>query len=309
MAVAFGGEYTVFVTIFVVALCFCKSVMECVQMGIVIATHCPLEHCTYQCRFDILMYSRLVLLCFSLAQPILMCIGPLLRHLFSGVNPVSHVAIIEAMYQNISSVPEGEIVVQAHAVSIDLQFAAIPFSLAAAVSTAMWLNMSKEGMFSNNPLWDEALFEDENIWQYEIAYYIELVAMCVALVVASSMPQSAAQSWYTSFSLSAILVFFTSTARYNNRSPIGVCMSTVMFSMLCAMLVSVAMSETDTSCAIPVACSITLVMAAAIVAIFHYSAAGQLSSGIVILARTLVSNTCALVLIVTLMLGRSSACG
>ena len=309
MAVAFGGEYTVAVTAFVVALCFCKSVMECVQMGIVIATHCPLEHCSYQCRFDLFLYSRLALLFFSLAQPILMCVAPLLRHLFSSVNPVSHVAIIEAMYTNVSSITDGEIVVHAQAVMFDLQFAAIPFSLAAAVSTAVWLNLSKDGIFSSDPLWDEAFFEDERIWQYEISYYIELVAMCVALVAASSVPQSAAQSWYTSFSLSAILVFFISTARYNSRSHVSVCMSTIMFSVMCAMLVSLAVSETDSSCAIPLACSITLVMAVSIVAVFHYSAAGQLSAGSVILARTLVSNTCSLVLIATLMLGRSSACG
>ena len=314
MSIVFGSEYTVVVTVFVVALCFCKSVMECVQMGMLIATHCPLEHCSYQWRFDLFLYGKFALLFFSGTQPIFICMAPLMRHLFSGFYPESHVAILETAQLNTSSFviantsSDGEILVRAHAVVFDLQFAAVPFSIAAAISTAMWLNLSRDGLFKSDPTWDETLFEDERIWLYEIAYYIELLAMCVALIVASSMAQSAAQTWYTSCSLTAILIFFGAAARYSNRSHAGVCMSTIAFSLQCAMLVSFAISETDASCVVAVACSITLVMAVSVISIFHYSAAGQLSAGSIILARTLVSNTCSLVLIVTLMLGRSSAC-
>lgn len=309
MSIVFGSEYTVVVTVFVVALCFCKSVMECVQMGMLIATHCPLEHCSYQCRFDLFLYGRFALLFYSGTQPIFVCMAPFMRQLISGVYPESHVAILETAQLNVSSIStDDDFLAKAHAVVFDLQFAVVPFSVAAAVSTAIWLNLSRDGLFKSDPTWDEALFEDERIWLYEIAYYAELLAMCVALIVASSVAQSAAQTWYTGCSFTAILIFFAAAARYSNRSHAGVFMSTIAFSMQCAMLVSFAISETDASCVIAVVCSVTLVMAVSILSVLHYSAAGQLSAGSIILARTLVSNTCSLVLIATLMLGRSSAC-
>jgi len=44
------------------------------------------------------------------------------------------------------------------------------------------------------------------------------------------------------------------------------------------------------------------------IAIFHHIAAGSMPAGSIILARTVLSNTCSLVLIATLAAGRTSSC-
>jgi len=307
MTVEFGSTYSVGVVVFALALCFCKSLLEGVLAAVRLSRECKLcpecmclELCSQSSWLAALKYVKAVLLCFNVAQPVLMLLAAPLRAWVSGARPVSHVTFL-AVRGNATAW-------ELQPTSVDLLFVTVPFSMLASATTAMWIHLAEQGVFLDDPTWDAALFErDERVWLYETLYYYELTAMCFALAVAASRPRSATESMYMSTTIAALLIFFASAARYETRSQAATCSSTTALALLCAILTSFTYAV-DGSCALPVASGAALDIVAFGVAAVHAVAAGQFSAGAIILARTLASNVCSGVLIATLAGGLTSGC-
>jgi hypothetical protein len=306
MAVEFGAGYSVGVTVFVLALCFCRSLIECVQCAVLCCDKCQLP-CSYECLVNAKTYAKGALVSFTFVQPMLVCGAASLRHAFSRASPLSHARFLELP----AVVNASALDLQSHVLEVDMRFTALPFSAAVAVSASMWWHLFNSGLFKHDPEWNEELFfgdESESIWSYELAYYLELFCMCVALTTASASLLSMSEALYMSTTLTALLVYFAAAARYHNRSKVSMCMSMVAFSLLTAMLCSFVVSTVDTTCAVPAVCGAALVCALFALAVVHYLAAGSFTAGDIILLRTVVSNACVLVLVGALAAGRSSAC-
>ena len=311
MAVEFTNEHVVGVTGFVLAVFFCRGLVDCIQTAIVLCDGCPLWTCHHGCHKNLMVGFKLVLFSFNAVQPVIMSLAAPVRAAFAGEPPLSRVFVVN-LSVNVTSLTGDEPV---HTITtgslsaLDLRFAAIPFSMLACISTAVWVNLGKDGVFNQDPLWDCDFFADnERIWLYETVYYAELLLMCVALVATSTLPQTAAETLYLSMTITALLMFFASTSRYQNRSQAGMCMSTTAFALLCAIISSFALTGIDTSCALAVLAGTALVGIVISTATFHYIAAGSFKTGNILLVRTLLSNTCSVILIATLAVGRTSSC-
>lgn len=306
MAVEFSAEYSIGVVAFVVALCFCKSMIECVQCAVLLCDKCQLP-CSYECILSAKTYGETLLVCFTFVQPMLLCGAAMLRHVFAGVTPQSTARFLElpAVF-NATAVH-----LPSHIIEVDLRFTVLPFSVAAVVSATAWWHLYSLGLFSKDPEWNEDLFfmdDSERIWLYELAYYCELLCMCFAFTTSSASLLSMTEALYTSTTLTALLIFFMAAARYHNRTQASMCMSMIAFSLLTAMLCSFVVAAVDTTCAVPALCGAALVCAVFVIATVHYLAAGTFLARSIILVRTVVSNACALVLFVALAAGRTSAC-
>ena len=301
MTVEFGSEHAAGVVLFAVALYFCKSLVEGALAVVRLSQECNCpELCGQQSCLSALKYLKAALLCFNVAQPVLMLCAAPLRAWVSKARPVSHVTFF-AIRGNATAW-------ELQPTSVDLLFATVPFSMLASATTAMWMHLAERGVFVDDPTWDAALFErDERVWLYETLYYYEVGAMCFALAVTASRPRSATESMYMSMTLAALLVFFASAARYETRSQAAMCSSTAALALLITILMSFAYAV-DGSCALPVASGVALVAMVFGLAAVHFVAAGQLTAGSIILARTLASNVCSGVLIATLAGGLTSGC-
>jgi hypothetical protein len=311
MAVEFTSEHVVGVVVFVLALMCCKSILECIQAALVLFKDCSC-FCDYNCGYHFFLYGKTALLFFNAIQPVIMCLAGAFRAAVTGEQPRSRVFVV-ALSLNTSTFLAHESTQAVAATlsfqSVDLLFSAIPFSMLACLSTAAWMNLAKANLFDSDPVWDEGLFQhDERIWIYETLYYAELFGMCVALLAAASVPQPSATLLYMSTSVTALLVVFTFAARYPNHSQAGLCITSTTFALLCAMTSTFAFTALDTGCAWSVLCGATFVCTVMAIAIFHHIAAGSMPAGSIILARTVLSNTCSLVLIATLAAGRTSSC-
>jgi len=307
MALEFTNEHVVGVVVFVIVLMCCKSILECIQILLALLKDCTCI-CDYSCAYNLRVYSQTALLFFNAVQPIVMCLAGAFRAAFTGQHPQSRVGLVELSFNASAPSQAGGLSVSLQ--SVDLHFAAIPFSMLACMSTAAWVNLAKAHLFDKDPVWDESLFEhDERIWIYETLYYAEIFGMCVALLAASSVPQPSATLLYMSTTVTALLVVFTCASRYPNHSRAGLCITSTTFAMLCAIVSTFAYTALDTACAWSVLCGATFVLTVMAIAIFHHIAAGNLPAGSIILLRTLLSNACSLVLIATLAGGRTSGCG
>lgn len=311
MAVEFTNEHVVGVTGFVLAIFFCRSVVDCIQTATVLCDGCQLSFCDHGCHKNMMVGFKLVLFSFNAVQPVLVSLAAPLRAAFTGEPPLSRVFVVE-LNVNASTLTGYEplhVITTGRLAVLDLRFAAIPFSMLACISTAVWVNLGKDGLFNQDPMWDCDFFSDnESIWLYETVYYAELLLMCVALVATSALPQTAAETLFLSTTLTALMIFFAASSRYPNRSQAGMCMSTTAFGLLCAIISSFAFTSIDTSCVLAVLAGTTLVGTVTATATFHYIAAGSFKTGSIVLFRTLLSNMCSVILIVTLAVGRTSSC-
>lgn len=323
MAVEFRNEYVAGVVIFVIGIMFCKSVLECIQIAVSLCHHFDCL-CDYQCRVNLHHYSKSTLLIFSMTQPIILCTVASFVYAIKGYYPVSEVDFLEmdSEFRQVRSANQSncfqehcasELDFRVHAdnmllsvkyVNVDTRLVVIPFSLAACVSTSAWLNLGKRGAFENDPTWDENLFEDDRIWMYEMLYYAETLGMTVAMLCCSSIPKSLSEILYTGMTVTSLMIFFASASRYQNRTQAGIFMCATTFSLLCSILASFVFTTLDTACTLPVLCGVTYICAVMGQSLFHYMAAGSCSAGAVLLVRTLSSNICLLVLIVSLGLGQ-----
>ena len=314
MAVEFTNEHVVGVTAFVLALCFCRSIVDCIQMFIVFSSeckNCPLA-CNHDCRVNTAFYSKFFLISFNMTQPLIMCFAAPLKEFFSGVRPTSHVGFVHVhtvQLANSSSTGDPPDSLVATESFIDMLFVVTPFSLMACLSTFVWFNLGKAGVLNSDTVWDcELLAENEDVWLYEALYFCEILGMSFALISISSLPQTAAETLYMSCTITALMIFFFSASRFENHSRTGICMSYTAFSLLVAMTSSYVSTSVDTACPFAVLSASVLVIAVLALAIFHFIACGSFTAGSIVLFRTIVSNACSIALIATLTAGRTSAC-
>ena len=191
---------------------------------------------------------------------------------------------------------------------IDLRIFVVPFSVAASAATAAWLFLCNEGMFVNDPTWDDSLFETEAMWTYEIIHYLETFFMTMALLTASSQPRSFEAHFYMTCTLTALYIFFATTSRFPYFSVVSQCLNSTAFALMGSILVSFLLRGMELSCSLAVVAGWVLAIVYVGTTVVYQAAKGALTAGTIIVARTLVANFVTLIFCVILFMGRTEVC-
>ncbi|NBV31998.1 MAG: hypothetical protein EBR93_05635 [Bacteroidetes bacterium] len=191
---------------------------------------------------------------------------------------------------------------------IDLRIFVIPFSATASAATAAWLFLCREGIFNNDPTWDDSLFEADAMWTYEIIHYLETFFMTIALLTASSHPRSFEYHLFLSSTLTALYIFFATTSRFQHFSVVSQCINSAAFTILGSILVSFLIQGMELSCSLAVVAGWVLAIIYVAMTMVYQTAKGNLTAGAIITARTLVANFVTLIFCVILFMGRTEVC-
>jgi hypothetical protein len=314
MLLTFENHYVVAVVIFMVSMLFCKNLLECIQACIQVSQSlickdvlfCP---CFYKSHAELLRESVLkVLLGFSIFQPIILLIvkkisesaiehkslwtvnvGYLLINADAFVHSTNDTAASLATDRGISfSVSE-----------IDVVLVVMPFTLAAASSTWMWVSLQHQDFFQADPEWGPELFADPRMLLYELLYCFEIFALLCALLSLTADPAPLEYIFVYSLLLTFLVLFFCAQSHQQRiadqaEHTIGM----IVFSILSSLVSFFVVQHWSGGCPTKRSSGLLLVVVVLTLAILHMSTREETRAGTVILLRTVMSTTCSVYFVV-----------
>lgn len=231
MELSFDNHYVVAIVVFMVALLFCKQVLECMHCLFDAWQKCAANSCCC-CHYgheEILRGGlTAALLTFSVCQPIVFVLvsaistGVRGRQGFWTVNFV-HVAFNASAFPHRHSLAETIRRPLAESVTVVLTpvdglLVVMPFALCAFCTTNTWFGMKASGEFCKDPRWDAELFQNRRMQLYEALYALETMLLLFALLALSADP---AQPEYTAVSAllaTFIIMYFCAQSRSRSSS-------------------------------------------------------------------------------------------
>jgi len=314
MLLTFENHYVVAVVIFMLSMLFCKNLLECIQACIQVSQSlickdllfCP---CVYQSHAELLRESVLkVLLGFSIFQPLILLfvkkmsestlehksfwtvnVGFLLINADAFLHSTNDTAVILTGDKGISfSVSE-----------IDVVLVVMPFTLAAASSTWMWVSLQHQDFFKSDPEWGPELFSDPRMLLYELLYCFEVFALLCALLSLTADPAPVEYIFVYSLLLTFLVLFFCAQSHQQRIADQAEhTISMIVFSILISLVSFFVVQHWSGGCATKRSSGLLLVVVVVTLAILHMSTREDTRTGTVILLRTVMSTTCSLYFVV-----------
>jgi hypothetical protein len=223
MELSFENHHVVAVVVFMVALLFCKQVLECLQHCMQLWQHCALiAGCCHYAHEELLQGGLLAaLLTFSVCQPVVFVLVSAFANTLLGrpgfwtINFV-HVAFNASAFPHRHSQTEAlrrpltqgerELFIgtqfsilytsdmEVTTTQVDGLLLIMPFALCVFCTTYTWFSMKAGGDFSGDPMWDAELFSSRRMQLYEALYALETTVLLFALLAITADP---AQLEYT----------------------------------------------------------------------------------------------------------------
>lgn len=317
MSLTFENRYVIGVVVFMVTLLFCKNVLECVQACMQVWQSCQCFDlffcpCVHYGHAELLKNTLVaMLLVFSVGQPLFLVLikktteSMLARESFWTVNMAylelnttafAHTTILSSPPTPpgpVSGAVSGTVFVTAS--ETDGLLLVMPFTLAAACTTWMWVSLRQAGCFDADPEWGPDLFADPRMQVYELLYAFEVFALLCALLSLSSDPAPVEYTLVYALVLCFLLLFFCSQSRRSGATnQTEQTISMVLFSILSTLVSFFVVQHWSGGCASKRTSGMFLVVVLPALAIFHMSTTETTRAGNVILIRTCVSCSCSL---------------
>lgn len=306
MELSFENHHVVAVVVFMVALLFCKQVLECMH-GLIDAWHkCATNSCCF-CNYghDELLRGSLTaaLLTFSVCQPIVFVIVSAVSNTLRGkqgfwsVNFV-HVELNASAFPHRHSQTETirrplNDSVKVSSTPVDGLLLVMPFALCAFCTTNTWFGMKASGEFNKDPPWDSDLFQNRRMQLYEALYALETFFLLFALLALSADP---AQPEYTAVSAllaTFIIMYFSAQSRTrtsSDRASESV-ISIFLFAAINMLLSGFVTQHWSASRTVKIMSTCLLALTTILITGLHMTVTEDTRAGSVILVRTLVSCT------------------
>jgi len=325
MLLTFENNYVVAVVIFMLSMLFCKNLLECIQACVQLSQSlickdlifCP---CVYKSHAQLLRDSAFkLLLAFSIFQPIILLIVKKIAESTPGqesmwtVN-VGYLQINANAFTHtnkqttnntghdtaVSSVSDVQDKAIAFTVSeIDVVIIVMPFMLAAASSTWMWVSLDSQDFFQADPEWGPELFSDPRMLIYELLYCFELFALVCALLLLTADPAPTEFVIVYSLLLSFLILFFCAQSHQQRiadqaEHTISMLVFSIMTSLVCFFVVE----HWAGGCTTKRSSGIVLLLIVLTLAILHMSTREETRAGTVILCRMILSSACSLYFVI-----------
>jgi hypothetical protein len=320
MELSFENHHVVAIVVFMVALLFCKQVLECLHSMLAMWHTCASSTCCFHYGQQELLRGGLTaaLLTFSVCQPIIFVLvnvaGNALRgsQAFWTVNFV-HIELNASAFPHRHSQTETlrRPLAQSVAVSttqVDGLLLVMPFALCAFCTTNTWFGMKANGDFSCDPMWDSDLFQSRRMQLYESLYALET---CLLLFVLLSLTADPSQLEYTLVSAllaTFILMYFSAQSRCKSTSDRASesVISIFLFAALNTLLSAFVTQHWTAGCPVKIFSACALAMTTILLAGMHMGVTEDTRAGHVILFRTLLSCACSVYFAVLLAVDANS---
>jgi hypothetical protein len=304
MELSFENHHVVAIVVFMIALLFCKQMLECMNNFLDAWHKCAVHSCCC-CDYghEELLRGGLTaaLLTFSVCQPILFVLVNSLAMTIRGktsfwtVNFV-HVEFNASAFKHRNTATEAirrplEQGVSVATTQVDGLLLVMPFALCAFCTTNTWFGLKASGEFSKDPHWDAELFQNRRMQLYEALYGLETLLLLFALLALSADP---AQPEYTAVSAllaTFIIMYFSAQSRTRSTSDrtSESLISIFLFAALNMLLSGFVTQHWSSGGTVKLLSTCMLALTTLVLAAVHMTAAEDTLAGTVILLRTLLS--------------------
>lgn len=187
-----------------------------------------------------------------------------------------------------TSVTQNCIDVCAHQKEIDVLYLITPAALLSTLTTSTWLQLQKDGHFTQDPDWNYEIFQSLPMQVYEIFYSLEIFAITSVLVFASSDPAILQTSLAQSCCISALLIYFCVFSRSKNREDEQT-VNMFIFAFVCSLL-SFLLAMNINKCLVTIFSNVVTCIFVVSVAFLHMTVNDSTKCGTIILFRTVSTN-------------------
>ena len=312
MELSFENRHVVAIVVFMVALLFCKNLLQCVQACMQVWQACAESMCQ-ECPCVHYGHMELLRGCFSatlltwsVGQPLLLLFVKSAADVLRGRQGFWTVHFVHVGL-NVSAFPHkrsGSLAALqsadlAHALTlaqseVDGLLLVMPFALCAACTTYSWCTMRAAGHFKTDPAWDAELFQDRRLQLYELLYALETGLLLFALLALAADPAPLEHTLVCAILATFILLYFSAQSRCHaagdraSESLLGM----LLFATLNMLLSSFVAQHWAGAYPVKVSAACVLCLAALLLAGLHMTTSEDMLAGRVILCRTLVSCAC-----------------
>jgi len=314
MLLTFDNHYVIAVIVFMVAMLFCKNLLECINACIQVSQvfmceECMICPCIHLTSLELLR-SFLVkaLLLFSIFQPVILLLVKKTAESFQEhksmwtVNAVNVMLHPSAFKHSINSTEALEVSASMTQESLSLSFSEIdvvllvmPFTLISASSTWTWVSLQHQDFFNGDPEWGPELFCDQRMLLYELLYSVEVFTLLCSLLFLTADPAPVDYTIVYSLLMTVLLLFFSSHSRQpKNADATDNAIRMIIFSILSSLVSFFVVQHWSGPCPTKRSSGLLLVFVVLTLAILHSSAREETRAGSIILLRTVVSFTCSL---------------
>jgi len=320
MELSFENHHIVAIVVFMVALLFCKQMLECVHSMLSVWQTCAATTCCFHYGQQELLRRGLTaaLLTFSVCQPIMFVLVNFAANALRGragywtVNFV-HIEFNASAFPHRHSQSESLRRPLPSSVSVDLTpvdglLLVMPFALCAFCTTNTWLGMQAGGGFNSDPRWDSELFQSRRMQLYEALYALETNVLLFALLSLTADPSQLEYTLVCALLATFILMYFSAQSRCRSAadSASESVISIFMFAALNTLLSAFVTQHWTAGQPVKLFSAAVLAMTTILLAGLHMSVDENTSAGHVILFRTLLSCACSLYFAVLLAVDANS---
>ena len=314
MLLTFDNHYVIAVIVFMVAMLFCKNMLECIHVCIQVSQAfvceecfiCPCIHLTSLELLRLLMLRALLV--FAIFQPVILLLVKKTAESFQQhksmwtVNAVDVMLHPSAFKHSTNTTAEFQVFPNMAQESLSLSLSEIdvvlvvmPFTLISASSTWTWVSLQHQDFFTGDPEWAPELFCDQRMFLYELLYSVEVFALLCALLFITADPAPVGYIIVYSLLMTFLLLFFFSHSRQQkNADTIDNAIAMIIFSLLSSLISFFVVQNWSGPCPTKRSSGLLLVFVVVTLAIIHTIAREGTRAGSIILLRTVVSFTCSL---------------
>lgn len=325
MLLEFDAHYALGVLVLMLALFFCRNLLECVDKCMNVLATCahmgrdslcahsgcpPLDHGQAEHVHNAKMVAVLLL---STGKPLVIIAASWVGQWARGHNGSqwSVVFVQVSLNQSVSAGANGtlwKVSAATETTEVDGVFLVMPYALVSTLCAWTWISLKKDGHFVDDPVWDAELFEHRGMQLFEILYGLETFALLVCLLSIAANPVLLDSVLSTALALTLLLLYLFALSRAPR--PAGFVDSAFGVIMLVAMAstVSYFLAAHTGHCIVSHSAASLTVVLLLLLSVLHVSANDNTSAGSLILSRTLLSITATIYFTVLAALDSNAAC-
>ena len=341
MVVEFDARYAAGVLGLMLALFFCKSLLECVEKCMHVLGACAHLSCDSLCAHascateclaldhgqaeNIHNAKMIVVLMLSAGKPLIIIAASWCGQWARGYNGSQWTVVFVQVSLNQSGFVRANLTAGlwesaatetrevdglflADTTEVDGLFLVMPYALISTLCTWTWISLKKDGHFYNDPVWDADLFEHRGMQLFEILYGVENFALFFALLSIAGNPVILDTVLPTALSLTLLLLYLFAFSRGPRSGDFVESAFGVIVLVLIASTVSYFLAEYTGHCVISHSAGSLTVALLILLSLLHASCNNETKAGSLILCRTLLS-VCATVYFAALAaIDSNSAC-
>lgn len=305
----FNSTYALVIVGLLLSVCFCRQILQALAAGADLCDKCSAFYCECGCIAALVsgQAARRVVAVYLLFLPIIYNAVYFAHQSWSKFDWTSSVVFVDFRSQRPANGTLNSEIVQTGQVEFDLMFVVMPFALSASLNCWMWLAFTKDAGAALAPdsVWDNEL--PEAVAYYEMAYYIELLALNLSFIAAESSGRTALEVIYASLALTLVECSFVAGARHRRDDAAARVSTAALTLLLVAAALPLAAMVQPACPAAEVLASIHAFCVCAVTGL-HFAANGEATASSILAVRVGTTVLASLAHLAVLVHGRNRAC-